>query len=284
VRGQASSRLGGPRARIAAVSVAILVATSCNSSDGGHSATAPPPPPGLVTALGRIEPRDGITRIAGPSRPSVVVAKLLVDEGDHVAEGQAMAELDTMDADQAAVTKARAALKNAEAAMARVVPLVEQRIASREALDTAELAVDTARADLAAAQAVLGLDVVRAPAPGRIVKIYTRRGERVGQAGFAEIAQTDQMFVVAEVYETDVGRVAVGQSATARSPAIAGELTGTVDRIGTKVGKQDVLATDPVARTDARVVEVRVKLADSPKAASLSNLQVEVAIQTADRK
>ena len=78
--------------------------------------------------------------------------------------------------------------------------------------------------------------------------------------------------------------MAVGQSATARSPAIAGELTGTVDRIGTKVGKQDVLATDPVARTDARVVEVRVKLVDSPKAASLSNLQVEVAIQTADRK
>jgi len=52
----------------------------------------------------------------------------------------------------------------------------------------------------------------------------------------------------------------------------------------TKVGKQDVLATDPVARTDARVVEVRVKLVDSPKAASLSNLQVEVAIQTADGK
>jgi HlyD family secretion protein len=168
--------------------------------------------------------------------------------------------------------------------MARIVPLVEQRIASRDALDTAELAVDTARADLAAAQAVLALDVVRAPAPGRIVKIYTRRGERVGPAGFAEIAQTDQMFVVAEVYETDVGRVSVGQPATARSPAIAGELAGTVDRIGTKVGKQDVLATDPVARTDARVVEVRVKLADSPKAASLSNLQVEVAIQTADRK
>ena len=285
MRRQASSRLGDSRAEIAAACVALLVATSCNPSDGGHAATAAaPPPPGLVTALGRIEPRDGILRVAGPSRPSVVVAKLLVDEGDRVVEGQPLAELDTMDADQAAVTKARATLKNAEAAMSRIMPLVEQRIASREALDTAELAVDTARADLAAAQAVLALDVVRAPVAGRIVKVYARRGERVGAAGFAEIAQTDQMFVVAEVYETDVGRVTVGQSATARSPAIAGELTGTVDRIGTKVGKQDVLATDPVARTDARVVEVRVKLADSPKAAALSNLQVEVAIQTADRK
>jgi len=285
VRGQARSGVVRPLVRLAATCLAVLGAASCSPPDGGHAATAAaPPPPGLVTALGRIEPRDGILRVAGPSRPSVVVAKLLVDESDRVAEGQALAELDTMDADQAAVTKARAALKNAEAAMGRIAPLVEQRIASREALDTAELAVETARADLTAAQAVLALDVVRAPVAGRIVKIYTRRGERVGPAGFAEIAQTDQMFVVAEVYETDVGRVAVGQSATARSPAIAGELAGTVDRIGTKIGKQDVLATDPVARTDARVVEVRVKLADSPKAASLSNLQVEVAIKTADGK
>ena len=46
-----------------------------------------------------------------------------------------------------------------------------------------------------------------------------------------------------------------------------------------KIGKQDVIDTDPIARTDARVVEVRVKLDDSAKAAGLSNLQVEVAIQ-----
>jgi HlyD family secretion protein len=46
-----------------------------------------------------------------------------------------------------------------------------------------------------------------------------------------------------------------------------------------KIGKQDVLDTDPVARTDARVVEVRVRLDDSAKVASLSRLQVEVAIE-----
>jgi HlyD family secretion protein len=37
--------------------------------------------------------------------------------------------------------------------------------------------------------------------------------------------------------------------------------------------------TDPVARTDARVVEVRVRLDDAARAAALSNLQVEVAIE-----
>jgi HlyD family secretion protein len=256
-----------------------LAATSCRSTDGQATETAAPTAPSLVTALGRIEPRDGLRRIAGPSRPSVVIAKLLVDEGDRVKEGQALAELDTTAADEAAVAKARAALKNAQADMARIVPLVAQRISSQEALDRAELAMDTARADLAAAQAVLETDVVRAPVAGRIVRIHARRGERVGPAGFAELAQDDQMFAVAEVYETDIGRVVKGQRATVRSPALPGELTGVVDRVGMKIGKQDVLSTDPVARTDARVVEVRVKLDDSAKAAALSNLQVEVAIR-----
>ena len=97
--------------------------------------------------------------------------------------------------------------------------------------------------------------------------IHARRGERVGPDGIAELAQTDQMYAVAEVYETDIGRVAVGQPATIRSPALNANLTGSVERIGMKIGKLDVLDTDPVARTDARVVEVHIKL-DEPKRAA----------------
>jgi len=64
-----------------------------------------------------------------------------------------------------------------------------------------------------------------------------------------------------------------------RSPALAPELTGRVERIGMKIGKLDVLDTDPAARTDARVVPVDIRLDDSTRGAGLSNLQVEVAIQ-----
>jgi len=87
------------------------------------------------------------------------------------------------------------------------------------------------------------------------------------------------MYAVAEVYETDIGLTKVGQHATVRSPALVPELTGTVERIGMKVRKLDVLDSDPVARTDARVVEVRIKLDDSARSARLSNLQVDVAIE-----
>jgi HlyD family secretion protein len=57
-------------------------------------------------------------------------------------------------------------------------------------------------------------------------------------------------------------------------------LEGTVARIGKQIGKKDVLNTDPAADTDARVVEVRIRLApeSSKKVAALTNLQVEVKI------
>jgi len=122
------------------------------------------------------------------------------------------------------------------------------------------------------------MDTVRAPIRGQVIEIHARQGERVGPGGIAEIAQTDHMYAVAEVYETDVARVKPGQHATIRSRALDPSLTGTVDRVGMKIGKLDVLDTDPAARTDARVVEVEIKLDDSARAAALSNLQVEVAI------
>ena len=54
--------------------------------------------------------------------------------------------------------------------------------------------------------------------------------------------------------------------------AAAGRSLGTVDRIGLKIGKKDVLDTDPAADTDARVVEVEIRLDDPQQVAGLTNL------------
>ena len=48
---------------------------------------------------------------------------------------------------------------------------------------------------------------------------------------------------------------------------------------GLKVGKKDVLSTDPVADADARVVEVDIRLDDAEPAAALTNLRVDVTIE-----
>jgi HlyD family secretion protein len=117
---------------------------------------------------------------------------------------------------------------------------------------------------------------VRSPIDGQVLKIHVREGERVGPEGIVEIAETGSMYAIAEVYETDVGRVRVGQRAQVSSPAFARTLEGSVERVGLRIGKLDVLGTDPVADTDARVVEVEVRLDDPEPAARLTNLRVDV--------
>jgi HlyD family secretion protein len=88
------------------------------------------------------------------------------------------------------------------------------------------------------------------------------------------------MYAVAEVYETDVGKLQVGQRASIVSEhgGFAGTLHGKVEHIGLQIKKQDVLASDPAADKDARVVEVKVRLdpQDTPKVAGLTNLQVRI--------
>ena len=64
--------------------------------------------------------------------------------------------------------------------------------------------------------------------------------------------------------------------ATVTSPALPSPLTGEVEWIRLKVGKMDVLGDDPAAKTDARIVEVKIRLDESGPASGLTNLQVEV--------
>ncbi|WP_338038570.1 ABC transporter permease DevC [Neosynechococcus sphagnicola] len=144
----------------------------------------------------------------------------------------------------------------------------------------AEAEVEVAIANLNHAKAELDTAYVRSPIVGQVLKIHTRPGEIVGNDGIAEIGSIQQMYVVAEVYETDIARVQVGQQATITSHAFSGEIKGVVAEVGREIRKNDVLNTDPAADTDTRVVEVRIRLQDSRKVAALTNLQVDVVIRT----
>ena len=130
----------------------------------------------------------------------------------------------------------------------------------------AQAEVDRAIGEVKQAQADLALALVKAPISGEIIKIHTRPGEAISTDGIAEMGRTEQMMAVAEVLESDIGRVRLGQRATISSEnqAFAGQIQGTVIEIGRKIGKQDVLDSDPAADVDARVVEVKIGL--SPEA------------------
>ena len=235
-----------------------------------------------VTALGRLEPRDGVTRVAGPSQAAVVIDTLMVDEGDLLESGQLIARLDSYARQSALLSRAEAQVANAERELRRSTELQKGRATSEAAREEAELAVKVERANLAAAQADLALSEVRAPAAGRVLVVHARAGERVGLEGILELGRTDEMYAIAEVYETDIGHVAKGQRARITSPALGEALTGQVERIGLLVSKMDVLGTDPVAKTDARVIEVDIRLDQGQDVQLLTYLQVHVEIDRRD--
>jgi len=144
----------------------------------------------------------------------------------------------------------------------------------------AEAQLQTAIVNVKKAEIDLDLSQVRAPINGQILKVNSKIGETVSQNnGVVEIGNTQQMYVVAEIYETDIGKIKVGQKAIIQSEVFEGEITGKVDQIGLRIAKNDVLGTDPAAKTDARIIEVKIKLDNSQKVSGLTNLQVRVKIE-----
>ena len=150
--------------------------------------------------------------------------------------------------------------------------------ARRASASVAESRIAGAEAGVARHQAELERAYLRAPFAGRVLDIHAKVGELVGAEGVLELGRVQQMYAIAEVYETDIRNVKVGQKARVKSDALARPITGTVTRIRPKVQKLDEIGTDPAARKDARIIEVEVKLDDSAAAAALSLLQVEVEI------
>lgn len=148
-------------------------------------------------------------------------------------------------------------------------------------VSAAQAEVDSAMVAVKQAQANLDLAYVRSPRDGQIMNIHTWAGEVVSNEGIIDIGQTNQMYVVAEVYESDIQKIHLGQTATITNSAFAGELQGKVDEIGLEIGKKDVLDTDPTADIDSRVVEVKIRLDPeaSQKVAGLTNLQVKTVIK-----
>jgi HlyD family secretion protein len=147
-------------------------------------------------------------------------------------------------------------------------------------LNIAQTEVNRAIALRQRAENDLQQTVVRAPIAGQILKVHARLGEKLGDVGIAELGQTQQMVAVAEIYQSDITKVQMGQAVTVTSSAFEGELRGNVSDIGLQVNRQSVFNRQPGENLDRRVIEVKIQLTpeDSQRVTSLTNLQVQVAI------
>ncbi len=146
--------------------------------------------------------------------------------------------------------------------------------------------VAAAEQAIALAQVRLDNTIIKAPRQGRILRIVTKPGESIGDDGrgkgtLVTLADTSAMQVLAEVNESNIRQVKLGQVATitSRNKAFEESLKGQVSEIGRQIFKNNVLNDDPSALSDARVIQVKVQLDDSQAVAKFTNLQVDVQIE-----
>ncbi len=182
-----------------------------------------------VRATGVIKPRTGAEVRVG-SQISGVVKRLYVHIGDAVRTGEPLAALDDRDLQSrraeavAAEAAARADLAYALAEQRRKRELAAQRVAAASDLDAAERAANRAAAQLqqatasvASATTQLGYTRIAAPIDGVVASVSTQEGETVAAAfaapTFVTLLDLGRLEVRAYVDETDIGRIAVGQTA-----------------------------------------------------------------------
>ncbi|AKG24264.1 ABC exporter membrane fusion protein [Calothrix sp. 336/3] len=148
-------------------------------------------------------------------------------------------------------------------------------------ITAAQAELDKAIASVKRAEANLAQAYVRSPQEGVIFEIHTRPGEIVSSNGIVDMGGTNQMYAVAEVYQSDISKVKPGQIVRLTSDSIPGELQGKVDRIGWQVKRQNIINADPSDNIDSRIIEVHIKLdaASTEKAAKFTNLQIKAVIE-----
>ena len=201
------------------------------------------------------------------------VERLLVDEGDRVERGDTIAVLDSDDLvaelqqRRAALLEARANLADAQRQESRFARLLaENAIAQAEydaeatRLEVTEAQIAVARANLANAQARLQYAVIRAPIPGVIIERRIEVGEMVAPGGFTtqqatgaivRIANPESLEVEADINESYISRLSLGQPAVIRVDAVPGrEYRGRLRQIV------------PTADRQRAVVEVKVTIDD----------------------
>ena len=296
-----------------------------------------------VTCLGRLVPGGRILQVAAP--PGAVIGELLVERGEWVEQGKILARLrdharetaallraekevavaiselnrvragekaNTIEAQQAAVARQEAILRQKETHFERMRKLYEKKIIAAREYEEAQTQRDTAEKSLLWERQHLGslrdirkedlalaaskveaaeearkvarenveLNIIRAPVSGRVLDIYAFSGEAiVAGRGILDLGRGRDMMVEAEVYVSDIGRVRIGAPAVVSGDAFRGNVKGQVVEIVSMVNRSAIIPVDPLAFSDLRIVKVLIRLDDSRVVANLGNHQVSVTIK-----
>ncbi|MCB9848882.1 MAG: efflux RND transporter periplasmic adaptor subunit [Phycisphaeraceae bacterium] len=256
-----------------------------------------------ISAPGDVEPRRKVNISA---RVSAQITELPFKEGDFVHEGDVIVRLDdkflkaelesneaSLRATEARLEGARATFVNATSDWERTDALFKTNDVSKAELDTAEARlrqveselraaeenVEVARAGVTRSRENLGYTVIRAPMDGRI----TRRNSEVGETVtgsvtnfgtvILEMADLTEMLVNAQIDESDIAPVRIGQTARVHINAFDDKVfEGTVESIALQH------SIDPTDRSKYYKTEVLLHLDENEQifAGLTANVDVEV--------
>ncbi|MEK6690512.1 MAG: efflux RND transporter periplasmic adaptor subunit [Nitrospirota bacterium] len=220
----------------------------------------------IVAATGKVE---GWIESEIGSKIQGRISEIKVKEGDYVGKGDPLVILDKGDLD-AKKEEAKADLKQAMLDLDKYRKLYKDGVISKRELEVVETRHEKALSIINQIDSALEDMVIRAPFSGRVVKKYKEIGETVGSLTSPEyilkIADVGRIKVRAEVEESDIGKVVIGQKALIKADAYPGvDFMGEVVKVGYSVGKKRLRSDDPRERIDTKVIETEIELKDIKK-------------------
>jgi len=229
-------------------------------------------PHAIVVAKGVVESRD---EVEVSSKVSGLIRDITVAEGESVKKGQTLVILDNKERRaqireaEALTKKASANYEKAKTDYKRYERLYENDAVSLDALEEfkrqlkfteAELLEANARLDRA--KAVLQDYTLKSPIDGIVTTRHLEIGE-IARKGvpILTLANLDTLKIKAELDETDVGKIHVGQRAEVITDAYPGKVyNGNVEKVSEDVKRKRIRTFDPTAWIDINTQEITIAL------------------------
>lgn len=233
------------------VLAAVLKMAFVDDSKGGPGGPPGGGGRGQVVAATTATPRDfsdqlrvlGVARslrsVNITSNTTELITRVLFTDGQRVAAGAPLVELQAREED-ADLIQARAQLAQAQREYDRYRVLAERGVAPRVTAETAETALETARAAVAASEARRGDRVLRAPFAGVLGLTSVTPGTLISPGSvITTLDDTSTIRVDFPIPERYLGMLQVGAPLTATADAYSGEaFTGRVALIDSRVNEQ----------------------------------------------